>query len=152
MFDKQTAPKELINSHHYYSILLLLFPQFSSSASLFFNLLLSRSVTHLVSLHLSSLSHSPLVCLPVSPLSISTSRCKLFPSVIFKFFLSFPFPLSTTHPPSILYGQLSPVCLSSNMTSVSFSPEKKGAGAKVSKRILSSQLQALFPHPLLHYS
>lgn len=111
MFDKQTAPKELINSS-LPPILLLLFPQFSTSSLTSFCLALS--------LRLASPLH---LYLHPSPSSL----------------IHLAWPTISGSP-------------SSNMTSASFSPEKAEQGAKVSKRILSSQLQALFPHPPLHYS
>lgn len=155
VFDKQTAPKELINSPHYHSYSSAAFPTillFGISSLTSFCLALSLSRSQLPvslpsrlspSLHLPYLSldifflHLSLRLRPSLSLS-SSSLCLLF--------------LSTSHPRSLLFGQLSLTCLSFNMTSVSFSPEKKEQGAKVSKRILSSQPQALFPHPTLHYS
>lgn len=139
VFDKQTAPKELINSPHYHSYSSAAFPTillFSISSLTSFCLSLSLSLSHSTSfLCLTRLSS---VCLfHPSPPPISKSRYKFFPSVtpplsllIFKFFLSLPFFPSTSHPRSLLFGQLSPACLSSNMTSVSFSPEKRSRGRR----------------------
>lgn len=86
MFDKQTAPKDPINSLITAAVLLLLFPTIllSLSASLFFNLFLSLCFRR------SAPSHSPLTRLPASLISPPrftpvTPPPSLF---IFNFFLS----------------------------------------------------------------
>lgn len=85
----------------------------------------------------------PRVTLPPSPL-------------ILKFLFFFPSFFSTSHSTSLLFGQVSPVCLSSNMTTVSFSQRNTNkAGGEVIKEniectttgIIFTSAAALFIKP-----
>lgn len=155
LFDKQTAPKELINSPHYHSHSsdAIFFPQFSSPASQPVSVCAPSLTQPLPTSHA---SHFTLLC---RRLHISTPhphhRQHLHLS------LAPPSPLRKSSPSSaffffpLRFGRLSPACLSSAVTSVSLffppffqnpPPEKREQGVKVSKRILSSHNRRHYFH------
>lgn len=140
MFDKQTAPKELINSPHYHSHshsseAFPTFPSFSLFPSL---------TCFCLTLPFRRPSHLPVCFAPLH-------RLKTRHAVRFLIHHSSSAPLSTS--PSLPRSHLLGQCLSSNVTSVSFSAEIKCAGGEAIKENFElAQLQALFPHPPLHYS
>lgn len=157
VFDKQTAPKELINALYYHSYSFTTFPTVPLS-DLFQTPLLFLSLSRTD--HTSNLCASlPVACLSTIYGSPYPCRCRCFSStflpasILFQLpcLFSFHLPLSSSQIPYV-WPTISIGPLIWHDKCLFFSRQKKETGVKVSKRILNSQPKALFLQLSLHYS